>query len=147
MLENPLATAIELAKKAHAGQVDKAGQPYVEHPLRVMNVLETREEKIVGVLHDAIEDSDLTLAKLQVLGFSSRCIEAIAAITKQAGEDYQAYCDRVMANEMALKVKIADMTDNMNLDRIAHPTEKDYQRLQKYQTILPQLKAALKKRN
>ncbi|MGK7927950.1 MAG: GTP pyrophosphokinase [Spirulina sp.] len=144
-MENLLATAIELATKAHAGQVDKAGHPYIEHPLRVMAALSTVEEKIVGVLHDAIEDSALTLETLQALGFSSPCIEAIAAITQQPGEDYQTYCDRLMTNELALTVKIADMTDNMNLSRIANPTEKDYQRLKKYQTILPQLKAALKR--
>jgi GTP diphosphokinase / guanosine-3',5'-bis(diphosphate) 3'-diphosphatase len=131
--------AIALARQAHAQQVDKAGKPYIDHPLRVMAKMQTWQEKIVAVLHDAIEDSDLTLADLHHAGFPPEIVEAIAAITKNEGEDYETYLQRVLGNAIALKVKIADMTDNMDMSRIPHPTAKDWQRLAKYQQILPKL--------
>jgi GTP diphosphokinase / guanosine-3',5'-bis(diphosphate) 3'-diphosphatase len=138
-LDHLLITAIALAKKSHQNQFDKAGKPYINHPIRVMNSVESYEEKIVAILHDAIEDSDLTLTDLVELEFPIGIVEAIEAITKRNGEDYEAYLQRVMANAIALRVKIADMQDNMNIDRISNPTEKDWQRLQKYQATLPRL--------
>lgn len=131
--------AIAIAHQAHAQQVDKAGKPYIDHPLRVMNKMQTWQEKIVAVLHDAVEDSDLTLADLDQAGFAPEVVAAIAAITRNKGEDYEIYLQRVLGNAIALKVKIADMTDNMDMSRISHPTEKDWQRLAKYQQILPRL--------
>ncbi|WP_017303463.1 HD domain-containing protein [Spirulina subsalsa] len=139
--DSGLENAIALAKQCHAGQVDKAGKPYIDHPLRVMAALPSLEEKIVGVLHDAVEDSDLTLDQLRDLGFSDPVIQALDAITKRPGEDYEQYLQRVMENAIALGVKIADMTDNMDISRIPQPTEKDYRRLQKYQQVLPRLKS------
>lgn len=138
-LENLLNKAKQIAKNAHKNQFDKAGKPYIEHPLRVMSSLTTIEEKIVGVLHDTVEDSDLTLETLTHLGFPSHIVNAIDAITKHQGENYENYLKRVTANPLALRVKIADMRDNMDINRISHPTEKDYQRLKKYQEILPHL--------
>ncbi|MCW6037278.1 HD domain-containing protein [Spirulina subsalsa FACHB-351] len=140
--DSELEKAIALAQQCHAEQVDKAGKPYIDHPLRVMAALSSLEEKIVGVLHDAVEDSDLTLDQLRDLGFSDPVIQALDAITKRPGEDYEAYLRRVMGNAIALSVKIADMTDNMDMSRIPHPTAKDYRRLQKYQQVLPRLQAA-----
>ncbi len=131
--------AIAIARQAHAQQLDKAGKPYIDHPLRVMDKMQSWQEKIVAVLHDAVEDSDLTLADLHSAGFPQEVVEAIAAITRNVGEDYETYLQRVMGNAIALKVKIADMTDNMDMSRIPHPTDKDWQRLAKYQRILPQL--------
>ncbi|MFB2838644.1 GTP pyrophosphokinase [Floridanema evergladense] len=135
--------AIALAQTAHANQFDKAGAPYIGHPLRVMNSLSSDTEKIVGVLHDIIEDSELTLEDLQNAGFTDEVLEAIQAITKKPHEHYQSYLNRVMGNALALRVKIADMLDNMDIKRIAEPTEKDWKRLKKYQEILPKLQAAL----
>lgn len=138
-----LKKAIAIAEKAHAGQVDKAGKPYIGHPVRVMNAVQSLDEKIVGVLHDAVEDSDLTLDDLSAQGFPAHLIEAIDAITKREGEEYEAYLKRVTRNPIALRVKIADMTDNMDITRFSAPTEKDFARLRKYQTVLPKLRAAL----
>jgi hypothetical protein len=121
--ETLLALAITLANQAHAGQLDKAGKPYISHPLTVMSQMNTPESKIVAVLHDAIEDSDLT----------------IAAITKRDGEPYEDYILRVKSNAIARKVKIADVTHNMDISRIANPTEKDFQRLEKYKKVLSEL--------
>lgn len=123
-----LEKAIELAYIAHNGQVDKGGKPYIEHPLRVMNNVETTEQKIVAVLHDAIEDSDLTLEDLKLAGFSNLIIEAIDAITKRSVEKRQDYLDRVISNPIALRVKIVDMTDNADISRISQPTDKDKER-------------------
>lgn len=134
-----LQRAIDLAHQAHTQQVDKGGQPYIHHPLRVMASMETPQEKIVAVLHDAIEDSALTLEDLLAQGFPVDIVDSIAALTKISGEDYEAYLKRVMGNTIALRVKIADMTDNLDISRIPHPTTKDWQRLAKYQQILPRL--------
>ncbi len=138
-----LEKAKKLAKKAHENQTDKAGKPYLGHALRVMEQLEDPEDKIVGVLHDAVEDSPLTLAELEAAGFPRSVTAAVDAITKREGEDYEDYLGRVMSNPRAIRVKIADMTDNMDMGRIPSPTDKDWQRLRKYQAVLPRLKAAL----
>lgn len=145
--EKLLEKAIQIATIAHQKQVDKAGKPYIEHSLRVMNNLKTIEEKIVGVLHDVVEDSDFTLLQLKELGFPEEIIHSIDAITKRPQEDYQAYLQRVISNPVAVKVKIADMKDNMNLNRISNPTEKDYQRLKKYQANLPKLLESINKKS
>ena len=140
-----LNTAIGIAKTAHSGQKDKAGKPYIDHSLRVMNNLETTEEKIVAVLHDVVEDTDITLDNLIAMGFPQSIIKAIDAITKRPEENDESYFARVKSNHLALRVKIADMQDNMDIKRIENPTQKDYQRLAKYQLIYPQLLAKLTK--
>lgn len=142
--EDLLATAIAIARQCHAQQWDKAGQPYIDHPLRVMKAGQTLAEKIVGVLHDTVEDSELTLTELAEAGFPEEIVMAIEAITKRQHEPYDHYLDRVMANPIALRVKIADMTDNMDISRIAHPTDKDWARLNKYERILPRLQQRLR---
>lgn len=139
--ETLLALAIAIANQAHAGQLDKAGKPYISHPLMVMAQMDTIEGKIVAVLHDAIEDSNLTIADLVRQGFPEFITEAIAAITKLKGEQYEDYILRVKSNAIARKVKIADVTHNMDISRIANPTEKDFQRLEKYKKVLQELTA------
>ncbi len=141
--EDLLNKAIEIAELAHDGQIDKANKPYISHPLRVMNAVETVEEKIVAVLHDAVEDTDLTLEDLRVAGFSDVIIEAIDAITKREGEKLNDYLRRVMDNEIALRVKIADMTDNMDISRISNPTEKDRERIRIYKKNIVKLQKKL----
>ena len=134
-----LALAIAIAYQAHAGQLDKAGKPYISHPLTVMAQMDTLESKIVAVLHDAIEDSDFAIADLVHQGFPEFITDAIAAITKLDGELYEDYILRVKSNAIARQVKIADVTHNMDISRIANPTEKDFQRLEKYKKILQEL--------
>lgn len=137
-----LQRAIDIATQMHEGQLDKAGAPYISHPISVMNQVETMEEKIVAVLHDAIEDTPLTLADLEREGFPAHILAAIDAISKRDGESAESYLARVMANRLALRVKIADITDNMRLERIANPTPRDFARIERYAKILPTLKAA-----
>ena len=128
-----LERAIEIAKQAHAGQVDKGGADYIGHPLRVMEMCDTEEQKIVGVLHDVVEDSDWTFEKLEAEGFSSEVIEALKGVTKLSkDEDYDEFIKRVMRNELAMKVKMKDLEDNLDLSRITDITQIDIERGAKY---------------
>ena len=128
-----LERAIEIAKQAHAGQVDKGGADYIGHPLRVMEMCDTEEEKIVGVLHDVVEDSDWTFEMLEAEGFTSEVIEALKCVTKLSkDEDYYEFIERVMANELARQIKLYDLKDNMDLRRIREPSDEDLQRVEKY---------------
>lgn len=127
-----LEKAIIIATKAHSGQVDKAGESYVLHPLRVMMRLKTEEEKIVGVLHDVIEDTDITYEDLIKDGFSENIIEAIKGVTKIEGESYMDFVRRTKTNPISRNVKLSDLEDNMNIDRILNPTAKDFERIEKY---------------
>lgn len=124
--------AIALALDAHTGQTDKAGKPYILHPLRVMQQLETEAEQIVGVLHDVVEDSSYTFEDLESFGFPSESITAIKLVTKQPGIDYQTYLNKIKSNLIARNVKLADLRDNMNLQRLQTVTEKDLRRQAKY---------------
>lgn len=136
-----LQRAIEIAVKAHAGQIDKVGQPYIMHPLRVMNMGNTIDEKIVGVLHDVIEDSDITFDDLLAEGFTEDIIDALWCVTKLSDDEpYDAFTQRVKQNPLAIKVKLNDLTDNMDLKRLTDLTEKDFERLQKYVRAYTELK-------
>lgn len=134
-----LERAIAIAVDAHRGQTDKAGQPYVLHPLRIMLALETEEERIVGVLHDVVEDSDWTFDALRGEGFSAEIVEALESVTKREGEAYEAFVVRAGANPIGRAVKRADLRDNSDLSRIANPTERDHARLEKYRRALASL--------
>ncbi len=109
------------------------------HCQAVAAQLNTTEEKIVGWLHDVVEDTKITFNDLEKEGIPEYLIEAIKAITKIPGEPYHRYIQRVRGNKIALSVKIADMRHNCDLSRISNPTAKDYARLAKYQKILPDL--------
>ena len=128
-----LQRAIEIATEAHQGQFDKAGRDYIGHPLRVMEMGKTEEEKIVGVLHDVIEDTDWTFEKLAEEGFSDEVIAALRCITKiSENENYDDFIDRVKKNPLAVAVKINDLTDNMDIRRLPYLSDKDVKRLKKY---------------
>ena len=126
-----LERAIAIAAKAHEGKVDKAKTPYILRPLRVMLELSTTEERIAAVLHDVVEDCDITLEHLINEGFSETVIDAIDAVTKRPGEDYEDFVRRAALNSIGRRVKLADFVDNSDLSRIANPTEGDHKRLAK----------------
>jgi (p)ppGpp synthase/HD superfamily hydrolase len=136
----PLEKAILIAVQAHAGAKDKAGAPYILHPLRVMLRMETEPERITAILHDVIEDSDWTLDGLRERGFSGEVVEAIDHLTHRPEESYEDYVERASKNRIALKVKIADLEDNLDLTRIKEPTEENIARLRKYERALKFLK-------
>jgi hypothetical protein len=124
--------AIALAAKAHQGQVDKAGAPYILHPLRVMLSLITVEERITAVLHDVIEDCGWSPEMLRAEGFSETIIEAVDSVTRRTGESYEDFVLRAAANPVGRRVKLADLRDNCDLSRIAAPTQRDHERVTKY---------------
>ena len=128
--------AYEIAKKAHLGQVDKAGEDYIKHPEKVASFVKTDEEKAVAYLHDVIEDTELTLENLYEYDFSKEVIEAVDIITKKRGEDYQSYLNSVKKNKLARAVKLADLRHNSDLTRLAKVTEKDIKRKEKYQKAI-----------
>jgi len=127
--------AIEIAARAHAGQLDKAGAPYILHPLRLMLSLHTPEQRMAGVLHDVVEDTPVTLADLAAEGFPAQVIEAVRTLTKLPGESRLAAARRAVRNPIARAVKLADVADNMDLKRISNPTAEDYARLKEYEQV------------
>jgi len=132
--------AIDLALRAHKGQKDKAGAPYILHPFRVMLSMDTDTERQVAVLHDVIEDGGITPEILRLEGFSEEVCSAVVVLTKKPGESYNEYLNRLDENSTARKVKMADLNDNMNLNRIKEPTPKDRERMEKYRKAIEFLK-------
>ena len=137
-----LERAIEIAAKLHSGQVDKAGDPYVLHPLRLMFAVRTPQERMAAVLHDVVEDTAMTLADLTREGFSQEVIDAVRALTKLPGETRIDAAHRAAVNPIARAVKLADVTYNMDLSRIADPSERDFARLKEYEQVRLALLAA-----
>ena len=130
-----LEKAIAIAARAHAGQVDKAGQPYILHPIPVMLRMSSEAERITGVLHDVIEDSDVTLDDLRDEGFDAAILEALDALTKRPGESRMDAAGRARLVPLARVVKLADNAENSDLSRIANPTEKDVRCVEEYARI------------
>ena len=128
-----LARAIEIAVSAHKGQKDKSGKDYILHPLRVMTNGRIEIEKICGVLHDVIEDSDWTIEALEKEGFSTEVISILHCVTKESeNEDYIEFIDRIAQNPIAVQVRINDLLDNMDITRFRELNEWDLKRLNKY---------------
>ena len=125
--------AIKIATKSHEGATDKYGAPYINHVTRVMNMGQTDNEKIVGVLHDVIEDTHWTFEDLEKEGFSKEVIDALKCVTKTSeDEDYEEFITRVKINPLAVKVKLNDLTDNLDIKRMPVVLESDLNRLNKY---------------
>lgn len=132
-MENLLSKAIILALKVHDGQVDKSGMPYVGHVMRVMAAGRTDDEKIVGVLHDVVEDTHWTFGALLAEGFPSYIVDALRCVTKLSDDEpYEEFIERVKTNPIAVAVKINDLTDNMDVRRYKELTDWDVKRLRKY---------------
>ena len=136
-----LERAIEIAHEAHCGQRDKAGNDYIEHPMRVMEMGKTMEEKIVGVLHDVVEDAaEWSFERLEQEGFAPEIIEALRCVTKRSeDEPYDKFIARVKINKLAVAVKLNDLTDNMDIRRLPYLSDKDVKRLKKYLKAYKQL--------
>lgn len=141
-MDNALETAIALACELHRGQVDKAGRPYILHPLRLMLSFESTTEQIVAVLHDVVEDTAVTLDRLRDLGFDPDVVAAINALTRRDGETYEEFIDRVSVDPLATRIKLRDLRDNMDVYRLPHLGEIDLQRIAKYHRAMLQLTAA-----
>jgi (p)ppGpp synthase/HD superfamily hydrolase len=127
-----LEKAIEIALRAHAGQKGKDGSPYILHPLRVMTRVGTDEERIAAVLHDVVEDSDVTLDDLRQAGFSGKVLTTVKLLTHEEGVSYEDYVNRLKSDPMARRIKLADLEDNSDIRRLSGIEEKDLERLRKY---------------
>ena len=124
--------ALRIAIKAHEGQMDKSGRDYIMHPIRVAERCKDPRAKIVALLHDIIEDSDVTPEFLRNQGFPEEIIEGILSVTKQEGEDYNAFVRRAAQNPIGKVVKQADLEDNMDIRRLKEISYEDVERLRKY---------------
>ena len=134
-----LERAVALAAMAHQGQVDKAGAPYILHPLRMMLTLSNLEDRIVAILHDVVEDTEWTLDRLRAEGFGDAVVDAVDAVTKREGESYEDFIQRSATNAIGRRVKLADLQDNSDLSRLTVITEKDRVRLEKYKRAIETL--------
>ena len=127
-----LEEAIALAAQAHRGQVDKAGEPYILHLLRVMLRMRRPEQRIIAVLHDLVEDTRYTFDSLREMGYSDSIVSGIDAMTRRPTESYVEFVQRAGANDLARAVKLADLEDNLNLRRIPNPQPHDLERITRY---------------
>jgi len=138
--------AYDYAAKAHAGQFDKGGKPYIEHVKHVADRINgDNNAKIVALLHDVVEDTDYTFEDIAAEGFEDCILEALRIITKNTDIEYMEYIDNISSNELACKVKIVDLKHNMDLTRIPNPTDYDYRRIEKYKKALEYLEKNIKK--
>jgi hypothetical protein len=138
-----LAHAIALAAEAHKHQKDRAGKPYILHPLRIMFRMQSEEEMTVAVLHDVVEDTPWTLEDLRREGFPEDIVQAVDCLTKREGEPYQLLIDRAKQHPLATRVKIGDLEDNMDAKRMKTLTHDDLDRLRKYHAAWMELRAVL----
>lgn len=136
--------ALRLATAAHSGQVDKAGENYIKHPIAVAQTVNTAEAQTVALLHDIVEDTPVTFEELKAEGFSDAVLHAVYCLTHQEGEARDIYISRIAENPLATTVKLADLAHNSDLSRIPAPTEKDFARAERYAREIDFLKQARK---
>lgn len=129
---NLLQVALRIAARAHAGQMDKAGVPYIEHPKFVSSLLSGEKEKAVALLHDVLEDTNVTYQDLLAAGIPQEVVEAVEVLTRTQDMKYEDYLLKVKQQPLACTVKKADLLHNMDISRIPYPTRQDWERLEKY---------------
>lgn len=127
-----LQKAIEIAVAAHASQRERNGDPYILHPLRVMGRIADTAGRIVAVLHDVLEDTEITAQQLKDAGFSDTVLTAVDCLTRRPGEPYDEFVQRAACNPLARRVKLADLEDNMDLRRLPAVLPKDADRMTRY---------------
>ena len=137
-----LEDAIILATNYHKEQVDKAGEPYILHPMRVMLSMETTGEKIVAILHDVLEDTDTTLSYLEEF-FPGKLLVSVNALTHREGESYQHYLNRIPMYATAIRVKLADLRDNLSILSLPEIKDRDVRRIKKHYDAYKFLKGKL----
>ena len=129
---NLIETSLQIALRAYGGKTDKAGREYILHPLRVMAKMSTDLERSAALLHDVLEDSDITAEELLAEGIPAEVVEAVQCLTKREGEDYLEFVARTRMNSLARRVKIADIEDNIDVLRLSSLHESDYERIRRY---------------
>ena len=139
--------AFELVEDIFKDKLDKGGHPYINHLIRVSSKMKNESDKTIALLHDAIEDADITKDELEEIGFPSYIAETVHIVSRKETETYSEFIDRIIDsnNVSAVKVKIADLEDNMDLSRISNPSQKDFDRIKKrYKPAYTKLKNKLK---
>lgn len=127
-----LERALQIAVQAHAGQKDKSGAAYIFHPVRVMMRCSSPEAKIVGLLHDVVEDTSVTFDELAAESFSDEVLAALRLLTHASEVPYADYIEQVKTNRIATEAKLADLEDNMDIRRLQELDEKATKRFEKY---------------
>ena len=128
--------AMRLSFKAHEGQLDRCGIPYVTHPLHLAEQMPDEDCTVAALLHDVVEDTDYTLEDLRRMDFPPRALEAVALLTHDPAEPYLDYVARLKQNPVARTVKLADLRHNSDLTRLDTVTERDLARVEKYAAAL-----------
>ena len=137
MLYTPLPNkAVKLCFSAHKNQVDKSGLPYVFHPFHLAEQMEDEDTTIVALLHDVVEDTDVTFADLAEMGFSQNVIGALRVMTHLEGVPYMEYVAQIRKNPIARRVKLADLRHNSDLSRLDQVDEAALARVEKYRAAL-----------
>ena len=141
-----LGNAIAIAATFHNGQFDKAGMPYILHPLKVMHYLKSDDPELmaIAVLHDIVEDTPVSYAELRAHGMTERVIDGVRLLTKQRGQTHEEYLAGIKTSVDAIRVKLADLRHNTDIRRLKGVTEKDTKRLDKYVKMAHELEATLK---
>ena len=137
--------ALLLATNSHHGQFDKGGNPYILHPIKVMHYLKSDDEELqcMALLHDVVEDCDVTFADLAAAGMSQRVIDAVSCLTKQRGQTLEEYKDEIFSNKDAMLVKRADLRHNSDIRRLKGVSHKDMERMSKYHLFYLEIGAKL----
>lgn len=135
--------AMRFAYKAHKDQTDRGGIPYVFHPFTVASSMKDETSTIIALLHDVVEDTDYTFEDLKKEGFSDQVIDNLKLLTKETGEDYFNYINRISASPIAIQVKLADIKHNSQKSRLSTLNHKDIERLKKYNKAKRYLKEQL----
>lgn len=125
--------AITLAVEAHRGQVDRLGEPFILHPMRVMSRVETDTGRIIAALHDVVEKTDLTLDDLRARGYDAAVVDGVDSLSRRDGESYAEHVERIQQNPVAVPVKLADLQDHLDVQRWPLLTADDLERFQHYQ--------------
>lgn len=142
--ETLLERALRLACWAHQGQKSFSGRPYIFHPIRVMEQQSTWRARVVALLHDVVEDTDVTLQQIEEWFLDPDIVEALDRLTHRDGEPYDDYVERVAQNPLATRVKLADLQDNLRVERIPKMTKGAVRRLTKYHLARQRLRLAQK---
>lgn len=127
--------AMIIAYEAHKNQVDKSGVPYIYHPIHVAEQMDTENECIIALLHDVVEDTNVTFKQLEEV-FSKEIIDILKLLTREENIEYDEYIKRIKNNSIACKVTIADLTHNLDKTRLDFVTEVDVKRNEKYKKAL-----------
>tara|TARA_B100001248_G_scaffold24004_1_gene15765 strand:- start:1861 stop:2286 length:426 start_codon:yes stop_codon:yes gene_type:complete len=114
-LSQYLHKAIIIACEAHQGQSSINGEPYILHPLRLLIKAKSNEERIIAILHDVVEKTNISLADLKNKGFDQNIISSIDSLSRRRGESYVDYIGRLMQNRISVKIKLLDLADNIKM--------------------------------